>query len=65
MTDVKKELEEAGFVKKVELEHRLRQFNDGLTKYEQDDYLSKKHLLDYVDSCLSSIAEQFDISLEG
>jgi len=65
MNDVEKEIEDAEKLDKKLVQQWLRQINDGLVKYEEDEYLSKKHLLDYVDKYLSMMAEEFDISLES
>jgi hypothetical protein len=45
------------------LETWFKQFNDGLSKYENDDYLSKKHLLDYVDGSLDILIKRFGLKI--
>jgi len=46
------------------LEDKIKMFNDRLSKYEMNDYLSKKHLLDYVDNFLSELVDEFDLNIE-
>lgn len=54
------------FIDKNEIAFWVEKFNDGLSKYENDEYLSKKHLLDYVDGFLSELMKKYDIhTMEG
>ena len=58
---------ESGFVveiRKEDLEYLIKKFNDGLSKYENDDYLSKKHLLDYVDTQLDILIKKYYLDIE-
>lgn len=51
-------------IRKEDLEYLIKRFNDGLSKYENDEYLSKKHLLDYVDTQLDILIKKYYLDIE-
>ena len=60
----KHELSNVKFIKQKDLEFFIKRFNGSINKYETDEYFSKKHLLDYVDSHLSAVVDYFKLSIE-
>ena len=60
----KHELSNVKFIKQEDLEFFIKRFNGSINKYETDEYFSKKHLLDYVDSHLSAVVDYFKLFIE-
>lgn len=50
---------------KEQLEFIIKKFNNGLIRYENNNYLSKHHLLGYVDFHISELVKRFELNIEG
>ena len=51
-------------IKKVDIEHWIKQLNSGLLRYDTNDYLSKKHLFDYINAYLDILIRTHNLNIK-